>query len=285
MTHIYSPTVRRRRLSAALRRARSDAGLTAEAAAKLLGWPASKVTRIERNEWRRPTVSDVTDMLDVYGVTDEAVRKAMSTLARQARERGWWEGELRAELGGSLVEFETEASKIRVFQALLVPGLLQTADYARAVFRGGMIVDQDMVERRVHARLARQQILERDHPLNLWVILDEAALIKHVGGPAVMRAQIHHLIDMAARPNIGIQVVPNTAGAHASMSGAFTILSYPTPDDPELVYIETGTNGDLYLEGTEEIERYTLKYDHIRGSALSVEASVARMMNLAEQLK
>lgn len=285
MTHVYSPTVRRRRLSAALRRARDEAGLTAEAAAKLLGWPASKVTRIERNEWRRPTVSDVTDMLDVYGVTDEAVRKAMSTLARQARERGWWEGELRAELGGSLVEFETEASRIRTFEALLIPGLLQTADYARAVFRGGMVIDEDTIERRVHARLARQQILGRDQPPGLWAIIDEAALSKHVGGPAVMRQQILHLITMAARPTIGIQVLPNAAGAHASMTGSFTILSYPTPDDSDLVYIETGTRGDLYLEGLDEIERYTLKYDHVRGSALSAEASAAYLADLAQQLK
>ncbi|MEV8638807.1 helix-turn-helix transcriptional regulator [Streptosporangium sp. NPDC051023] len=285
MTNSHSPTVRRRRLSAALRKAREQAGMTADTAAKQLRWPASKVTRIERNEWRRPTVSDVTDLLDVYGVTDEAMRQAMVTLARQARERGWWEGELRAELGGSLVEFETEASRIRTFEALLVPGLLQTADYARAVFRGGMVIDGETIERRVHARLARQRILERDQPPNLWAVIDEAALAKHVGGVAAMREQIHHLITMAARPNIGIQVLPNAVGAHASMTGSFTILSYPAPDDPELVYIETGTNGDLYLEGAEEVERYTLKYDHVRASALSADASVAYLADLAQQLK
>lgn len=281
----YSPTVRRRRLSAALRRAREDAGITADAAAKQLGWPASKVTRIERNEWRRPTVSDVTDLLDVYGVTDGAVRQAMTMLARQARERGWWEGELKAELGGSLVEFETEASQIRMFQALLVPGLLQTAAYARAVFKGGMVLDEDVIDRHVQARLARQQVLKRDNPPIVWAVIDEAALVKHVGGPAVMRDQLHHLIEVAAHPNVGIQVLPNAVGAHASMTGPFTILSYATPDDPELVYIETGAKGDLYIESPEEVKHYTVKYDHLRASAISADASVAYLTDMIKQIK
>lgn len=281
----YSPTVRRRRLSAALRRAREDAGITADAAAKQLGWPASKVTRIERNEWRRPTVSDVTDLLDVYGVTDGAVRQAMTMLARQARERGWWEGELKAELGGSLVEFETEASQIRMFQALLIPGLLQTAAYARAVFKGGMVLDGDVIDRHVQARLARQQVLKRDNPPIVWAVIDEAALVKHVGGPAVMRDQLHHLIEVAAHPNVGIQVLPNAVGAHASMTGPFTILSYATPDDPELVYIETGAKGDLYIESPEEVKHYTVKYDHLRASAISADASVAYLTDMIKQIK
>lgn len=281
----YSPTVRRRRLSAALRRAREGAGITADAAAKQLGWPASKVTRIERNEWRRPTVSDVTDLLDVYGVTDGAVRQAMTMLARQARERGWWEGELKAELGGSLVEFETEASQIRMFQALLIPGLLQTAAYARAVFKGGMVLDEDVIDRHVQARLARQQVLKRDNPPIVWAVIDEAALVKHVGGPAVMRDQLHHLIEVAAHPNVGIQVLPNAVGAHASMTGPFTILSYATPDDPELVYIETGAKGDLYIESPEEVKHYTVKYDHLRASAISADASVAYLTDMIKQIK
>lgn len=281
-----SPTVRRRRLSAALRRAREDSGLTADAAAKTLGWPASKVTRMERGESRRPAVSDVLDMLDAYGVKDEAKRQAMATLARQARERGWWE-QFRDELGGSLVEFETEASQIRTFEALLIPGLLQTADYARAVFRGGMVVDEAMIERRVQARLARQQILDREQPPTLWAVIDEAAVAKHVGGPQVMREQLHHLVEMAARPNIGIQILPNAAGAHAAMTGAFAILSYATAEDPELVYVETGAtgaNGDLYLESPEEVARYTLRYDHVRASALGADASRAYLVELTKEL-
>jgi transcriptional regulator with XRE-family HTH domain len=280
----YSPTVRRRRLSAALLRAREATGLTADAAAKQLGWPPSKVTRIERNEWRRPTVSDVTDMLDVYGVTDEDIRKVLTTLARQARERGWWEGEHKVELGGSLVEFETEASEIRTFEALLVPGLLQTEDYARAVFAGGRVLGEEVIDRHVQARLARQRVLERDQPPNLWAVIDEAALMKYVGGPAVMRKQLEHLAEMAARPNIDVQVLPNAVGAHASMTGSFTILSYATPDDPDLVYIEVGSRGDLYIESPEEVKRYTHKYDLVRASAISADASVAYLQDMIEEL-
>jgi transcriptional regulator with XRE-family HTH domain len=280
----YSPTVRRRRLSAALRQARQQANLRADVVARQLGWQASKVTRIERNEWRLPSVSDVTDLMDVYGITDEAVRQALIRLAREARQRGWWE-EFGDVLGGTLAEFEAEATSIRTFEALLVPGLLQTAEYAAAVFRGGMVVDEAIIARRVQARLARQQILERANPPTLWVVIDEAALRKHVGGPAVMRDQIHHLVEVAARPNIAIQVLPDAAGAHAAMTGPFAILSYATLEDADLVYIETGATGDLYLETTQEVERYRLKYDHVCASALSADASVAYLQDLVEQLK
>ncbi|MGC5009719.1 helix-turn-helix domain-containing protein [Streptosporangium sp. DT93] len=280
----HSPTVRRRRLSSALRRAREASGMTADAAAKQLGWTPSKVTRIERNEWRRPTVSDVTDLLDVYGVTDDAVRQAMVTLARQAKERGWWE-DFREELGGSLAEFETEASRIRTFEALLVPGLLQTAAYAAAVFRGGEVTDEAVVERRVQARLARQRILDRPAPPMLWAVIDEAALTKHVGGPMVMRAQLYHLAEMAARPYVGIQVLPDAVGAHAAMVGPFTILSYTNPDDSDLVYVETGAQGDLYMESPEEVARYTLRYDHVGAAALSAADSQSYLVDLAKQME
>jgi transcriptional regulator with XRE-family HTH domain len=279
----HSPTVRRRRLSAALRQYRRDAGLHADEVAKRLGWAGSKVTRIERNEWRLPTRKDVSAMLDVYGITDER-RAAMLALVDQSRQRGWWE-EYRDVLGGALPEFEVEASAITTFEALLVPGLLQTPRYAAAVFRGGRVMEPAEVERRVQARLARQVILDREQPPKLWAVIDEAAMLKHVGGPDVMREQLEHLVRMAARPNIGIQVVPNAVGAHASMTGPFTILDYPSPDDPSLVYVEQSATGDLFLEKTEEVDRYRLKYDHVRASALSADATVEYLSDLIDQLK
>lgn len=279
----HSPTVRRRRLSAALRQYRKDAGLQADEVAKQLGWAPSKVTRIERNEWRLPRRKDVAAMLDVYGITDER-RDAMLALVDQARQRGWWE-EYRDVLGGALPEFEAEAAQIHSFEALLVPGLLQTPRYAAAVFRGGQVLEAAEVERRVQARLARQVILDRPEPPILWAVIDESALLKHVGGPDVMREQLGHLVRMAERPNIGVQVVPNAVGAHASMTGPFTILTYPSPDDPSLVYVEQSATGDLFLEKTEEVDRYRLKYDHICASALSADASVEYLSDLIEQLK
>lgn len=278
-----SPTVKRRRLSAELRKLRLTAKLTADEVAKQLEWAPSKVTRIERNEWKLPRVRDIRDLLDLYEVHDQGVREALITLAREARQRGWWV-DYQDVLGPrSVAEFEAEAAKICMFEALLIPGLLQTADYAAAVFRGGRVLDQALVERRIAARLARQEILEREDPPHLWVVLDEAALRKKVGGAEVMRAQLLHVVDMCSRPNIAVQVVPDDVGAHAAMSGAFVIYEYATTEDSTLVYVETGT-GDLFLEKAEEVLRYTVKYDHVRALALSEEASVAHLEYLAAQL-
>ncbi|GGK60933.1 transcriptional regulator [Sphaerisporangium melleum] len=281
MTH--SPTVRRRRLSAELLKLRTNVGLTADEVAKRLEWTPSKVTRIERNEWKLPAVRDIRDLLDVYGVTDDEHREALFTLAREARQRGWWV-DYQDVLGPrSVAEFEADAAHIHMYEALVIPGLLQTADYAAAVFRGGQVLDQAFVDRAIAARLARQEILERDNPPYLWVILDEAALRKKVGGAAVMRDQLRHIVEMCSRPNIAVQVVPDEAGAHAAMSGSFVIYEYATPEDGTLVYVETGI-GDLFLERPEEVSRYTVKYDHVRALALSEEATVAHLESLSAQL-
>ncbi len=281
MTH--SPTVRRRRLSAELRKLRLASGRTADEVAKLLEWTPSKVTRIERNEWKLPSVRDIRDLLDVYDVTDDEHREALMTLAREARQRGWWV-DYQDVLGPrSVAEFEAEAAQIHMYEALVVPGLLQTADYAGAVFRGGQVLDQALVDRRIAARLARQAVLDKDNPPHLWVILDDAALRKKVGGADVMRGQLRHIIDMCSRPNIAVQVVRDEDGAHAAMSGAFSIYEYATPEDGTLVYVETGI-GDLFLERPEEVSRYTVKYDHVRALALPEEASVAYLEHLAAQL-
>ncbi|MDF5758812.1 helix-turn-helix transcriptional regulator [Spongiactinospora sp. TRM90649] len=280
----YSPTVRRRRLSSLLRQLRQSAGFHADEVARRLEWTASKLTRMERNEWKLPSVRDVRDLLDVYGVTDKAQREAVITLAREARQRGWWEEYKDVFELGSVPEFEAEAAKILTFQALLVPGLLQTADYAAAVFRGGQVVREETISRRVEARMARQQILEGKKPPILWAVIDEAALTKHVGGVAVMRQQLLHIAKMAERPNIGVQVIPHTVGAHAAAENSFTILEFATPDDPSIVNIGMIT-GDLYLEKPEEVRTYVLAYDHVRASALSADASLAYLAGLAEQLQ
>ncbi|RCG19147.1 XRE family transcriptional regulator [Sphaerisporangium album] len=280
----YSPTVRRRRLSAVLRQLRREVGLHADEVARRLEWTPSKVTRIERNEWKLPSVRDVRDLLDIYEVTDETRREAILTLTREGRQRGWWEEFKDVLVGGSLPEFEAEAHKIHSYEALLIPGLLQTAEYAAAVFRGGQVLDPGLIDRRVEARLTRQAILDRDDPPMLWALIDESALSKHVGGVEGMRRQIRHIAEMAARPNIAVQVIPHAVGAHAAMENSFSILEFANPMDPTFVYIETIT-GDMYLELPEQVSRYTLAYDHARASALSADASVAYLADLADQLK
>lgn len=276
----YSPTVRRRRLSHALRELRKAAGITATEAAKRLEWDPSKVSRMERNEWKLPNVHDIRMLLDLYGVADERQREALVTLARESRLRGWW-ADYQDVFRSSLPDFESGASAIRTYEALLVPGLLQSATYAMEVWRAGQVLDDALVERHVQARLARQEVLDRDTPPELLAIVDEAALLKEIGGPETMAEQIRHLIEMAARPNITIQVIPNEAGAHAALTGGFTIFDFP--EDPSLVYLETATDV-LWLEQAEEYQRYSLIFSHVMNVALSPQESVRHMESQVDQL-
>lgn len=225
------------------------------------------------------------DLLEVYGVTDEARRQAIIALARESRRRGWWEEEFKDILGGALVGLEWEASEIQTFEAILIPGLLQTADYAKAVFKGGRVMEGNDIERLTEARLARQRMLNREDPPTLWAIIDEAALRKQVGGIDVMHDQLHHLRRMAEHRNIGIQVLQDAAGAHTSMTGGFTILDYQASEDPSIIYVEVGAAGDLFLEKPEDVSHYRKSYGYLRASALSADASATYIEDLAKHLK
>ncbi|MEV4528008.1 helix-turn-helix transcriptional regulator [Streptosporangium sp. NPDC049304] len=276
-----SPTVKRRRLSQAFRQLRQEAGLSVTEAARRLEWEPSKISRMERNEWKLPSVHDIRLMLDFYGVTDEDQREAMITLARESRQRGWWE-KYQDVFRTSLPDFEAGASVIRTWEVILVPGLLQTEAYAKAVWRAGRVLDEALIERHVQARLARQEILTNENPPTLLTLIDEAALRKLIGGAEVMCEQINHLITMAARPNVTIQVVPDSAGAHPALDGAFVILDFP--NDPSLIYTVTVTE-NLWLEQQADYQRYSLIYNHVMTLALSPEESVRYLTKLAEQLK
>ncbi|MER6175562.1 helix-turn-helix transcriptional regulator [Streptosporangium sp. NPDC001681] len=277
---VNSPTVKRRRLSQAFRQLRQEAGLSVTEAARRLEWEPSKISRMERNEWKLPSVHDIRLMLDFYGVTDEDQREAMITLARESRQRGWWE-KYQDVFRTSLPDFEAGASIIRTWQIVLVPGLLQTEAYAKAVWRAGRVLDENLIERHVQARLARQEILTSENPPTLLALIDEAALRKLIGGAEVMREQISHLIAMAARPNVTIQVVPDSAGAHPALDGAFVILDFP--NDPSLIYTVTVTE-NLWLEQQVDYQRYSLIYNHVMTLALSPEESVRYLAKLVEQL-
>ena len=271
----YSPTVRRRRLSAALRDLRKDAGMDATGAARQLGWPPSKLTRIERNDWRRPSVDDVRDLLDLYDIADERTRESLFTLAREGRQRGWWAAYADV-FRSALPDFETEACSIRTYEPLLVPGLLQTCEYAEAVMRSGG--GDALIERRVDARMARQSVLQR---LAFGCVIDQAALRKNIGGPEVMRGQLEHLIEVSARPDMVVQVVPESVGAYPGMLGAFMILDFP--DDPPLVYLETPT-GALYLEQASELNEYGKLYEEVKASALDVDATRSLISDMTNRL-
>ncbi|GAA3790655.1 helix-turn-helix transcriptional regulator [Sphaerisporangium flaviroseum] len=277
---VQSPTVKRRQLSATLRQLRDECGLTSTEAAKRLEWAPSKLTRIERNEWKLPNVHDIRLLLDLYGVADQQQREALLVLARESRQRGWW-ADYKDVFRSNLPAFEAGASVIRTYETVLIPGLLQTPEYTAAVFRGGQVLDSAIIDRYVEARRARQQLLSREHPPSFLALIDEAALLKVVGGPKVMQDQLRHLIEMASRPNVTIQVIPNSIGAHSALTGGpFVILDFS--GEPSLVYMATATDS-LWLERPEEYQRYNLIFTHVSASALSPEDSTQHIAAMMDQ--
>lgn len=282
MPRTPSPTVRGRRLRYELRRLRK-AGLTRDETARRLDWSGSKISRIETGQSRAQT-GDVRDLLDVYGVIGDHA-EALVQLAREARKRGWWTA-YNDVFTGTYVGMEAEASAMRTYEPQIIPGLLETEDYTRALIRAALVrADPDEIERRVKARMARQDVLERPDPPEIWAVLDEPAVRRPVGGPAVMKAQLRHLIDVTAAPNstVTLQILPLAVGSHPGLDGSFVILDFPNSEDVPVVYLETATDG-LYLEETAEIERYNVVFDHLRASALSARESVSLIAQLAEEM-
>lgn len=270
-----SPTLRRRRLGAALRQLREQAEIPREQVGQKLDCSASKVGRIENGDvgvHRR----DLHDMLDLYGVDDPGQRQALLDLAREGKRRdGWWRK--YSDLPNRylrLIELEAVATSFRWFEPMVVPGLLQTEDYARAVIRATKpAASEDEVERRVRVRATRQELLTRAEPPEFWTILDEAALRRMMGGSTVMCDQLQHLAQVAKLPNVTVQVLPFTHGGHEAVTGAFAVLRFPDPD-PDIVYVE-GFAGDIYLEEEADVRRCSLVFDHLAAAALSPQKSIA----------
>lgn len=274
-----SPIARRRRLSRELRALRTASGRTAQDVTNALGWSRGKLTHIENNQWKRPDVRDVEDLLDEYKITDETRREELITLAQQARKRGWWSS-FTDTLGDAMfVGLEAEARSIRTFEGLAIPGLLQTEDYARAVFRAGGFVSEDEINERVQARMIRKQILTSNQAPLYWAIIDEAALRKVT---PELKGQLQHLLDVQ-RSNIGIQVLPDALGPHAAISGSFLFVEFPEPDTP-VVYLDTGAH-EMYVEKPNKLERFETLWRHIQAAALSVEDSRHLIKGLLAAMK
>lgn len=270
-----SPTVRRRRLALELRRCRENAHLTCEEVAAHLECSASKISRIETG---RVSVSprDVRDMLDLYGVP-AAQRDSLVQLARESRHKGWWHAYSDAiqPRFATYLGLESAASEIRIYEVAILPGLVQTEDYARAVVTAGSVgAPRESVERTVALLMARQPLLAGDDPPRLWAVLDEAALRRRVGGAALMRLQLERLLELASLPSVAIQVLPFGAGAHPAMGRPFVILAFPEPADPDVVYLEDLTSA-LYVEDVAEVDRYNMFFNHLRAVALSFDDSTA----------
>jgi len=270
-------TLRRRRLAEMLVRLRQEAGLTVEDVTRRLRWAKGRLTHMELNKWRLPKEANIVALLDLYGVQGEK-REAVLELVRQSREKDWW-ASYRDVFPSAYPGFEQAAVDIRTFEALLVPGLLQTREYAEAIMRSERALTAQVIRRRVEARMARQKILVRENPPRLWAVIDEAALHRMVGGPEVMRAQLQHLIEAAARPNITVQVIPFGAGAHAAINGPFVILEFEDTADPPLVYCE-GATKSLFMEEPSHVQAYNLVFERAVASALSPAETVGYLAEL-----
>ena len=268
MPRAYSPSVRRRRLSAQLRRLREAAGLTLAEAAEQAGMPRAKLGRIETCESKTVKATDLDRLLDIYDVSD-AERASLHQLAREAGQKGWW-WRYRDVFGETpLPDFEAEASLIRTYEVATVPGLLQTPAYAEAVFLGGRLAEVERIRRQVEARIARREILTRiDDPPRLWAVIDEAALRRPIGGPAVMAEQLRYLLRVAQFPNVDVQLLPFAAGAHAALGMPFTILEFPNPTDLAIVYVDTVDSG-VIEERPEAVANYLATFSDVQGSSLS----------------
>ncbi|SOB85256.1 helix-turn-helix domain-containing protein [Streptomyces sp. 1331.2] len=282
-----TPTVRRRMLGAELRRIREGLNLKVDDVAARLGWHQSKVSRLE-NGRHGVRANEVGILLDVYEVTDPETREALATLAREGKRRVWWQpySDVISQRYASFISFEAEAVSIRNFESSLIPGLLQTADYARAVTRKLQPEGTaDEVNALVDVRMARQNAaLRREEPLKLWAIVDEAALRRVVGSKAIMSKQLQQLIAASKEPNVTLQVVPFEAGAHPGVLGSFVIMEFPVRNDLDVVYTEALTSS-LYLERDDDVTAYDQAFDRLRAAALDVGPSRRLVTQIAKELE
>jgi transcriptional regulator with XRE-family HTH domain len=279
------PTVRRRRLGTDLRRLRDSAGYKLEEVAGMLGVAPSTLSRIETG--KAPTKSAyLSQLLELYQVTDAGQRQILVDMAREGHRKGWWaayDDVLPSGLG-VYVGLEAEASGLRSYEIGVVHGLLQTPDYARAVLRASAPRHTaDQIERLVDLRMERQRRLDDNPPLDLWVIHDEAVIRRTVGGPVVMRHQLAHLLVVAGLPGVTLQVLPFDTGAHAGHDGPFSIVEFHDRSDSEVVYVES-TAGPIYLEKDREVRASSEVFDRLRAAALPPEASLDLISKAAREL-
>ncbi|WP_049655485.1 helix-turn-helix transcriptional regulator [Kitasatospora sp. MY 5-36] len=281
-----SPTVLRRRLGSELRRLRERTGRQAKSVADELGFSATKVSRIESGQTTLKE-SDIRAMLELYGVSDEAELRQFISLTRRSTQRGWWHdyADTLPDWFQTYVGLEADAARIRSYETELIPGLFQTPEYSRAIFRASLVgQDGDIegaVDRRSQLRLQRQEVLHRTDPPVIHAVLNEVALSRPIGGPGVMRDQILHLLKLVERPNLSVRVLPLSAGAHAAMSMSFRILSFS--DVPgHLVYVEALTSS-LYLEREADIARHEFVFDRLTEMAMSPQESATWMARLLKE--
>ncbi|QIQ07027.1 helix-turn-helix domain-containing protein [Streptomyces liangshanensis] len=277
-----NPTVRRRRLGQELRRLRELKGMTAEEVAERLLVSQSKISRLE-NGRRSISQRDVRDLCGVYEVEDSRIVDSLMQMAKDSRQQGWWHafGDIPYSV---YIGLETDAASLRVYEPQVVPGLLQTRRYAEALINGALPESAvSDVEKRVGVRIRRQdRVTTTEEPLRLWAVVDEAALRRVVGDRQLMREQLEYLVEQSQLPHVTVQVLPFDMGAHPGISGHYAILEFPDASDSSVVYIE-GVTSDLYLEKANDVQRYSVMYEHLRAQALNVDQTRQFIAEIAKE--
>ncbi|RKS71852.1 helix-turn-helix protein [Actinomadura pelletieri DSM 43383] len=284
MTTRKSPTVRKRRVAAELRRLRKEAGLTREQVADQIGCAPVTITRIETGQ-SGARVGEVSLMLEVYGVTGEE-REAFLQVAKDARKRGWWHQYSSAmpKWFEVYVGLEEEAAEILDYSPETIPGPLQIEDYIRAVSLANLQPPPEgELERRVALRLRRKERLTSNDAPRLWAVLNEGAIRRQVGGEETMRAQLNHLVELSQMSHINLLVLPFSAGAHPAMHGPCTVLRFPHPADSDVVYVQY-RRGSVYLEDPTDVEHYIGLFDQLRARALGPGESRALIVRVADEM-
>jgi transcriptional regulator with XRE-family HTH domain len=277
------PTVVRMLLGARLRRLRQSAGITRDNAGQAIRASGSKISRLElgRTGFKQ---RDVSDLLTLYGVSDDdAERAILLGLARQANDAGWWHGfnDILPAWFEPYLGLEQAASIIRSYEVAFIPGLLQTPEYARAVIRLMDGVSEAEADQRVALRVQRQQLLHRPNPPRLWVVIDETALRRPIGGRTAMLEQVDHLVQMSRLPNVTVQVMPFSAGGHAAAGGQVTMLRFPEELLPDVVYQEQ-MDSAVYLNKPADTVHHWNVLNRVATEALPPDASVAKLRRLAD---
>jgi hypothetical protein len=280
---VGGPTVRRRILGSELRKLRQSARLSRKDAGKEIGAGEMKIARMELGQAEFDP-AEVGLLLTLYGVRDEYRRAAMITFAEEANEADWWQrfGSAIPDWFSTYVGLEEAAGVIRTYEVQFVPGLLQTKDYARAVMAGGNGGTTDL-DKRLALRMERQRILDADTAPRFWAVIDETALRRPIGGGATMIGQFDHLLEMAERDNITIQIMPFRYGTHAAEGGTFNLLRFPEPELRDVIYIEQLT-GALYLDKREDVDQYAAAMDRLCADSASPRDTVYILDKLRKEL-
>jgi transcriptional regulator with XRE-family HTH domain len=276
-----SPTIRQRELGMRLRELRNKRGLTVEDVAAKLLCSATKISRAETGA-RRPSLRDVRDLCEIYGV-DEDASAALMELAREARQPGWWTQYEDLKVYFPFIGLEQDATAITCFGMYFLPAFMQTADYARAVIKGIVPkIDPEILDQRVEVRMRRQQLLYKPKPPRYRALLDEAVFHRHVGGPSVMKAQFEKILQLVEERRITVQVIPFGVGAYPATDSNFDYLEFGSSSLPDLVYVE-GLAHHLYLERPLDVDRYREALEHLRDTALSPRDSARKIQEIGDR--